>query len=371
MAKQKKNKKNKNHSRSSITPFLEEKDKFLATIQDQLSKQDVKSEGEAQAFLNQFIGRSMENVTAEFDTLDHTEADLAEDLLNQAFEATTIAKKRKLAKQAIETCKTCYQAYDFLASTYSQPAKAREVFLQGINIGYEQFANEINNVPEGENSWLWGHIEARPFLLMLEGKAIYMRENGHIDEAIETYYEILELNHNDNQGVREPLLAALIATDDILGAKEIVSRYPDDSSLGVMIAGVTVTILEELTQIDEEKIHKLEDDINNDNTITVTKMLPKSMKALKQLTERNLFLPLFISRLEVYSLPEPHGSIYKGASEAVMAAQLFAAPWMKLGLPLALLSVTSWEAPKKITPEDQQWLDMMKEEIQNNPFKID
>jgi hypothetical protein len=57
-----------------------------------------------------------------------------------------------------------------------------------------------------------------------------LRGVGLSAEAIKHYENMLALNPNDNQGVRDPLLGLYLATDHLEGACKLLKDYEEDSS---------------------------------------------------------------------------------------------------------------------------------------------
>ena len=62
------------------------------------------------------------------------------------------------------------------------------------------------------------------------GLARCVEELGQVDEAIGHYQELLRLNPNDNQGVRDILLPALLATGRDGEAGALLTQFDDDIS---------------------------------------------------------------------------------------------------------------------------------------------
>ena len=62
------------------------------------------------------------------------------------------------------------------------------------------------------------------------GLACCLEDLGQVDEAIGHYRELLRLNPNDNQGVRDALLPALLLAGRDAEAGTLLSQYEDDPS---------------------------------------------------------------------------------------------------------------------------------------------
>jgi tetratricopeptide (TPR) repeat protein len=76
----------------------------------------------------------------------------------------------------------------------------------------------------------WGLIETRPYMRAVAQLAGALKDVGLNADAIRHYARMLELNPDDNQGVRDPLLGLYLATDDLDGARNLLKEYEEDGS---------------------------------------------------------------------------------------------------------------------------------------------
>lgn len=74
----------------------------------------------------------------------------------------------------------------------------------------------------------WGMLETRPYMRARQGLAKCLWGMGRGGEAIAHYEAILELNPNDNQGIRDGLLGCYLKWGDDAGASRLYKRYGDD-----------------------------------------------------------------------------------------------------------------------------------------------
>ena len=76
----------------------------------------------------------------------------------------------------------------------------------------------------------WGIQETRPYMCARCGLAELLSEAGQHDEAITHYQELLQLNPNDNQGVRYLMLAELLLADRDADAARLLQQHEERSA---------------------------------------------------------------------------------------------------------------------------------------------
>jgi tetratricopeptide (TPR) repeat protein len=89
----------------------------------------------------------------------------------------------------------------------------------------------------------WGILETRPYMRARAHLAeILLFLNRH-DEAIAEYEGILELNPNDNQGVRESLLGLYLLAGRLEAAHNLVDQFEDDIAAGMLWGAVLLHLI--------------------------------------------------------------------------------------------------------------------------------
>jgi tetratricopeptide (TPR) repeat protein len=74
----------------------------------------------------------------------------------------------------------------------------------------------------------WGLIQARPYMRARYGLAGCLEDLGRPSEAIDHYRDLLRLNPNDNQGVRDILLPLMLSVGRDADAGALLAQYTDD-----------------------------------------------------------------------------------------------------------------------------------------------
>lgn len=82
----------------------------------------------------------------------------------------------------------------------------------------------------------WGFHETRPYMRARCRLAETLRTAGRIPEAIEEYEGMLQLNPNDNQGIRYSLLACLLMENRLQEVRNLFEAYADEEKWSVAFA---------------------------------------------------------------------------------------------------------------------------------------
>jgi tetratricopeptide (TPR) repeat protein len=144
-----------------------------------------------------------------------------------AFEAPSLKRAVDLAMKALAISEDCADAYVFLAETIAEtPEQAVELYRKGVKAGERVLGRKMFEEDAGH---FWGLIETRPYMRALAGLAEGLWEIGEREEAVEHYWELLRLNPNDNQGIRDLLLPCLIELNRDLEAAKLHKKYKSDS----------------------------------------------------------------------------------------------------------------------------------------------
>lgn len=154
-------------------------------------------------------------------------ADQAQDLVYQAYEEASPARRIALAHKALSISPLCADALNLLAEAASSPAEARDLYAKAVEAatvslgpkGFEEYAGHF-----------WGFLETRPYMRARAGLAAALQRLGDEDGAIAHYREMLELNPNDNQGIRYVLAACLLRRNEDAALQELLAAYPGEAS---------------------------------------------------------------------------------------------------------------------------------------------
>lgn len=157
-----------------------------------------------------------------------TPLDRAQELVYQAWEIPNPAKRISLAKRALEVCSDCADAHVLLAEEQSQgPEQAIEQFRLAVEAGERALGAECFEEDVGH---FWGILETRPYMRARWALACAHWEFGERSIAIEHAQNLLRLNPNDNQGIRDILITWLLMSGRLRDAHALWKRYEHDGS---------------------------------------------------------------------------------------------------------------------------------------------
>jgi tetratricopeptide (TPR) repeat protein len=150
----------------------------------------------------------------------------AQDMMYDAFGKQQPRARVALAKKALEVSPLCADAWVLLAEEAAQSAEeALDFYRKGVEAG------ELALGPAGFKKYagsFWGFLETRPYMRARAGLASALRGIGQHEAAIDHYRALLELNPNDNQGIRYVLAASFLERGDVPALKALLSQYDED-----------------------------------------------------------------------------------------------------------------------------------------------
>jgi tetratricopeptide (TPR) repeat protein len=153
--------------------------------------------------------------------------DEAQQIAFDALEAVDKAQARKLAKRALKLDPDCVDALVLMTGLDS---RTRREVIDGLQKAVEAGERSLGAKFIRENTGhFWMLIETRPWMRALGELAAALKGAGLHMDALRIYERMLELNPNDNQGVRDPLLGLYLAVDDLAGAGRLLRKYKEDS----------------------------------------------------------------------------------------------------------------------------------------------
>ena len=106
-------------------------------------------------------------------------------------------------------------------------AEARDLYTRGLKAGELALGADAFKEYTGH---FWGFLETRPYMRARHGLALTLLGMGEEDAAIEHFRAMLELNPNDNQGIRYLLLGSLLRREETEALTTLLASYADEWS---------------------------------------------------------------------------------------------------------------------------------------------
>lgn len=150
----------------------------------------------------------------------------AYDSLYEAWEASNSEERLRLARKAIETSENCVEAYVLLAdeSNISDEEK-KKLYEKAVKAGETIIGQKNFKIYEGD---FWGIPETKPYMMAKYALADFLWSIGRRKEAIDHCKDMLRLNTNDNQGIRNLVINWVIEENDDEYAQYLLDFYDED-----------------------------------------------------------------------------------------------------------------------------------------------
>lgn len=152
--------------------------------------------------------------------------DDAQEIMYEAWEASTRRRAVALATKALTISADCADAYNLLAE---RKANSLEEVIELYRKGAEAGARAVGKKAFKEDvGYFWGLVETRPYMRARAGLAMSLWEAGEREEAVAHYWDMLRLNPNDNQGIRDVLMPCLIELGRDKEAEKLFKQFRED-----------------------------------------------------------------------------------------------------------------------------------------------
>lgn len=238
--------------------------KLMTDLHRLLNVQDFKSDADIQEFMKNIIGQQISSLPEE--ALSPQEQ--AQDLVYEAYDLSAIKAKQNI-KKALKLDSNCIEAYEFLGYKEDVEEIAILFYEKGIKIGKENFKGKFLEKNKGR---FWYIHETRPFMRCLQHYSDCLYSMGKTKESVAILEEIIELNKNDNQGVRDQLLLYLIILEENKKFEKYAQMFKEDDSTFSLFNRALFAFK---TEGETDNTNKQLQRANNQNKFVVTKLLSK------------------------------------------------------------------------------------------------
>jgi tetratricopeptide (TPR) repeat protein len=160
------------------------------------------------------------------------ELKIADNIISSAWDAKSKAKRIELAHKALEISADCADAYVMLAYEEVPNVKERIALLEeGVKAGRRALGARYFKEDVGS---FWLILETRPYMRALCALADQLLQDGQSSAAVEHFFELLRLNPNDNQGIRDFLVPLLVSLKRYKEASSLLSQHEDDDAVWIV-----------------------------------------------------------------------------------------------------------------------------------------
>ena len=130
-----------------------------------------------------------------------------------------------LARRALAISRDCADARTILGHRARTPAAAMAFYREAVAAGERALGPGYF---EEHGGHFWGLLETRPYMRARRALADAFESDGHMEEAVTHYRELIRLNPNDNQGARHMLLTLLLEQDRDGDARSLLDQFEVD-----------------------------------------------------------------------------------------------------------------------------------------------
>lgn len=191
----------------------------------EMTSQVKGKEFESMEQLNEFINSHLSNQTRLTKNASLDPKEMAQEILYNAWEEPSVTKRIQLAKQALQLYPDSPDAYNILADSSDDLEELIRLYKQGKEAGERDLGLRCFHEDRGH---FWGLIHTRPYMRSKEGYANCLLMEGQIEQAEKEFVEMLDLNPNDNQGVRYSLLSIYLESSQFEKASRLLKTYDED-----------------------------------------------------------------------------------------------------------------------------------------------
>ena len=193
----------------------------LAKLMQEIDKHDFENIDQVNEFMKSMQGKSLDDLPE-----STNDKGRSQELVIQAHDVTP-AKGKQLIKQALELDPDNADAYNYLASLETDVDKSLALYRQAVEAGERALGEKFMKENKGH---FWGLIETRPYMRAKAGVADCLYAKNRMNAAVEVYREMIELNPNDNQGVRYLLSTILLGKIDLSDYESFIKKYEGEDS---------------------------------------------------------------------------------------------------------------------------------------------
>jgi len=198
-------------------------EKSVLDLQRLMQAANLKTKEDFERFASQMIGKTIPR----FDKEALTAEEQAQDMVYQALEEENMIAADRLVYNALALDADCVEAFEYLGDLCEGPLQSLLFYRQGHAAARKKLGEAFFNTNKG---YFWGIHETRPYMRCLKNCAecLYILEEK--EAALEIYFELLQLNPNDNQGNRDYASLYCLELGKLEKFEALHEQYNDDAT---------------------------------------------------------------------------------------------------------------------------------------------
>jgi tetratricopeptide (TPR) repeat protein len=224
--------------------------------------------------------------------------DEGERLLEAASRERSPKKAEQLARKALAADPALLAAYEFLADLAPNPEEAIAQLETGLRAGEEILGKKMFQEGAGK---FWLIHETRPYMSLRQKLATELWHSGRRDEGIVHFQEMLQLNPNDNQGVRQILVGWYLEQGRLEDTERLLKQYSEDSTWWAYSRALLTYCQEGASE--------------------------RAGKQLRQAEMTNEYLARYLAGIELFSPEQPDYYSPGEESEGIIFARYYLPAW--------------------------------------------
>jgi tetratricopeptide (TPR) repeat protein len=151
---------------------------------------------------------------------------LAQQKVSEAMQAS--GKKRvALARMALTFSEDCADAYSLLAEESESNERRLQLFRKAVAAGEKTLGPDWQSKYKGI---FWLEVDTRPLMRAMAKLAMELQEQGELSKALDLFRTLMQMNPNDNQGIRYLLAGCLYEAGCDNELEQLLEENKDDTS---------------------------------------------------------------------------------------------------------------------------------------------
>ncbi|MBL4885924.1 MAG: hypothetical protein JKY95_15505 [Planctomycetaceae bacterium] len=242
----------------------------------------------------------------------------AELLAEKAYNSSSPQEQILLVQEALELSQDCVNAYLLLSQLAETSEESLPLLQQAVEAGHRVLKEDF----EHSMGVFWLVPETRPYMQARQWLSECLVDLGQVEEAIDHDWKTLQLNPNDNQGIRYALMSKLLQVNRIDDLGRLIGQYSDDYSAEWKYTQALLAFMKE-----------------GDTAV--------SQKLLHQAEEYNKHVPEYLTKVKPFPREHPESISPGEDSEAVSYCGEFLRHWRGISGAIPWLRSTLSISPQK------------------------